>query len=160
MLVLTRKTQQQIQIGNNIVITILQVKGQAVRVGIEAPRDIRVIRSEINHKPLVRKAVEQETAELETGELETVELETAEPEPAMVEASASRRAAVRVPGEPAAPKPFSSPDAEPLDRTSESHGLFPHMRRLSRQTGGQDVTSVSFERFGGAPSHGLAMRIS
>ena len=38
MLVLTRKTQQQIQIGNNIVITILHVKGQAVRVGIEAPR--------------------------------------------------------------------------------------------------------------------------
>ncbi len=151
MLVLTRKTQQQIQIGNNIVITILQVKGQAVRVGIEAPRDIRVIRSEISHKPLARESVE----------LETVELETAEPEPAMVEASASRRAAVRVPGgEPAAPKPFSSPDAEPLDRTSESHGLFPHMRRLSRQTGGQDVTSVSFERFGGAPSHGLAMRIS
>ena len=31
MLVLTRKTQQQIQIGPNITITILQVKGQAVR---------------------------------------------------------------------------------------------------------------------------------
>jgi carbon storage regulator CsrA len=47
MLVLTRKTQEQIQIGNNIKITILQVKGQAVRLGIEAPRDVRVLRSEL-----------------------------------------------------------------------------------------------------------------
>ena len=47
MLVLTRKTQEQIQIGNNIKITILQVKGQAVRIGIEAPRDVRVLRGEL-----------------------------------------------------------------------------------------------------------------
>ncbi len=43
MLVLTRKTKQQIQIGPNITITILQVKGQAVRVGIEAPREMNVL---------------------------------------------------------------------------------------------------------------------
>lgn len=47
MLVLTRKTNQQIQIGENIVITILHVRGQSVRVGIEAPRQVRVVRSEI-----------------------------------------------------------------------------------------------------------------
>jgi carbon storage regulator CsrA len=47
MLVLTRKTQEKIQIGENITITILRVKGQAVRVGIDAPRDVRVIRSEL-----------------------------------------------------------------------------------------------------------------
>jgi carbon storage regulator CsrA len=47
MLVLTRKTQEKIQIGDNIVLTILRVKGQAVRVGIEAPRDVRVLRSEL-----------------------------------------------------------------------------------------------------------------
>src|SRR5262245_24903040 len=47
MLVLTRKNQQQIQIGNNIIVTILQVKGQTVRVGIEAPREVRVVRGEI-----------------------------------------------------------------------------------------------------------------
>ncbi len=39
MLVLTRKTKQQIQVGPNITITILQIKGQAVRVGIEAPHE-------------------------------------------------------------------------------------------------------------------------
>ena len=47
MLVLTRKTQQQIHVGNDIVITILQVKGQCVRVGIEAPRQVRVVRGEL-----------------------------------------------------------------------------------------------------------------
>lgn len=50
MLVLTRKTKQQIQIGPHITITILQLKGQAVRVGIEAPREICVLRTELASK--------------------------------------------------------------------------------------------------------------
>ncbi|MBS0209291.1 MAG: carbon storage regulator [Planctomycetes bacterium] len=51
MLVLTRKIQQQIQIGDNIRITILQVKGRSVRVGIEAPRELRVSRVDAASKP-------------------------------------------------------------------------------------------------------------
>lgn len=47
MLVLTRKLNETIQIGDNITITIVRVKGRAVGVGIEAPRDIRVSRGEI-----------------------------------------------------------------------------------------------------------------
>lgn len=47
MLVLSRKTRQQIRIGDNITVTILLVKGQVVRVGIEAPRDVRVLRAEL-----------------------------------------------------------------------------------------------------------------
>jgi carbon storage regulator len=47
MLVLTRKTKQQIQVGPNITITILQIKGQAVRVGIEAPQNVSVLRTEL-----------------------------------------------------------------------------------------------------------------
>lgn len=50
MLVLTRKTTETIKIGNGITITILRVKGQTVRVGIEAPRDVRVIRGELPTK--------------------------------------------------------------------------------------------------------------
>jgi carbon storage regulator CsrA len=47
MLVLTRKLQQQVKIGEQITVTILRVKGNTVRVGIQAPRDVRVVRGEI-----------------------------------------------------------------------------------------------------------------
>ena len=47
MLVLTRKLQERICIGNDITVTVLRVKGQQVRIGIEAPRDVRVIRGEL-----------------------------------------------------------------------------------------------------------------
>jgi carbon storage regulator len=47
MLVLSRKQQQQIKIGDQITVTIVKVKGNTVRVGIEAPRDVRVIRAEL-----------------------------------------------------------------------------------------------------------------
>lgn len=47
MLVLTRKQQQQIKIGDQITVTILKVKGRTVRVGIEAPREMRVVRAEL-----------------------------------------------------------------------------------------------------------------
>jgi carbon storage regulator CsrA len=47
MLVLTRKLQQQIKIGDQITVTILRVKGNSVRIGVQAPRDGRVIRGEL-----------------------------------------------------------------------------------------------------------------
>ncbi len=47
MLVLTRKQQEKIRIGDNITITILKTKGKAVRVGIEAPDHIAVVRGEL-----------------------------------------------------------------------------------------------------------------
>ena len=47
MLVLTRKTQQQIKVGDDIVITILKVRGKQVQVGIERPRNVRVLRGEV-----------------------------------------------------------------------------------------------------------------
>jgi carbon storage regulator CsrA len=47
MLVLSRKAREQIQIGDEVVVTILQVKGQSVRIGIEAPKNVRVLRSEL-----------------------------------------------------------------------------------------------------------------
>jgi carbon storage regulator CsrA len=48
MLVLTRKYQEKIRIGNNITITVLRTKGKAVRLGIEAPADMPVIRGELS----------------------------------------------------------------------------------------------------------------
>jgi carbon storage regulator CsrA len=48
MLVLTRKLQEKIQIGDNITITILRTKGKSVRLGIEAPLEVPVIRGELS----------------------------------------------------------------------------------------------------------------
>ena len=47
MLVLTRKLQEKIRIGDHITITVLRTKGKAVRLGIEAPADVSVIRGEL-----------------------------------------------------------------------------------------------------------------
>ena len=47
MLVLTRKQQEQIRIGDQVTVTILRIKGNTVRIGIEAPRQVRVVRAEL-----------------------------------------------------------------------------------------------------------------
>ncbi|MEC1770236.1 carbon storage regulator CsrA [Schinkia azotoformans] len=47
MLVLTRKPNQSIQIGDDIELTILSVEGDQVKIGISAPRQIEIHRKEI-----------------------------------------------------------------------------------------------------------------
>ena len=47
MLVLSRKKNDSIVIGDNVVITIVDVRGDKVRLGIEAPREVPVHRKEI-----------------------------------------------------------------------------------------------------------------
>ena len=47
MLVLTRKEGERIQIGDNISILVMDVKGKQVRLGITAPADVKVYREEI-----------------------------------------------------------------------------------------------------------------
>ena len=47
MLVLTRRAGQSIVIGGDIVVTVLEVKGDQIRLGITAPRDVQVHRDEI-----------------------------------------------------------------------------------------------------------------
>jgi len=46
-LVLSRRSHESIRIGDTIVVTILEVHGDHVRIGIEAPRDVEVHRQEI-----------------------------------------------------------------------------------------------------------------
>jgi carbon storage regulator len=60
MLVLTRKYQEKIRIGDNITITILRTKGKAVRLGIEAPADVPVIRGELSFESAGDEACESE----------------------------------------------------------------------------------------------------
>lgn len=47
MLILTRKPGESLYIGDDIKITIVEIKGHQIRVGIDAPRDFRIYREEI-----------------------------------------------------------------------------------------------------------------
>ncbi|WP_088228632.1 carbon storage regulator CsrA [Desulfosporosinus sp. FKB] len=47
MLVLTRKLNETIKIGDNIEITVVGISGDNVRIGIEAPREVKILRSEV-----------------------------------------------------------------------------------------------------------------
>lgn len=50
MLVLNRRVGEKLIIGDNIEVTVLAIKGGQVRIGIEAPKEISVIREEIKDK--------------------------------------------------------------------------------------------------------------
>ena len=50
MLVLARKIDQSIMIGENIKITILSIDGKIVRIGIDAPKEIKITRPEFKEK--------------------------------------------------------------------------------------------------------------
>jgi carbon storage regulator len=47
MLVLTRKANESIMIGDDIELSVLAVTGEKVRLGIQAPREVRVFRKEV-----------------------------------------------------------------------------------------------------------------
>ena len=47
MLILSRKVDEKIKIGQDITLTIIEVKGDQVKVGVEAPKNIRVFRQEV-----------------------------------------------------------------------------------------------------------------
>lgn len=65
MLVLSRKQEEQIRIGDQIVVTVLRIKGNTVKIGIDAPRAVRVVRTEL---PLNAEAPEETAAQSEAGE--------------------------------------------------------------------------------------------
>ena len=50
MLVLTRRTNESLIIGHDIVITVLEIRGDTVRLGVRAPREVSVHREEIYAK--------------------------------------------------------------------------------------------------------------
>jgi carbon storage regulator len=56
MLVLTRKPNQSIMIGDEIEITVLSVMGEKVRLGIDAPRRVPVFRREVHRKIQAERA--------------------------------------------------------------------------------------------------------
>ena len=60
MLVLSRKVGERIRIGNEVVITVVRVTGGGVRLGIEAPADLPVVREELHQALLEEDKAEQE----------------------------------------------------------------------------------------------------
>src|SRR3954469_5041214 len=113
MLVLTRKYQEKIRIGDNITITVLRTKGKAVRLGIEAPTNVPVIRGELSFEHETEEAAEP---------AETVSFEEATPVKRLACAG----------GRAAATRWATSQDSEPkvsLSRVSRSKvvGLVPKL---------------------------------
>ena len=47
MLVLSRKERERIRLGDSIVLTVVQVSGDRVRIGVEAPPDVLILREEL-----------------------------------------------------------------------------------------------------------------
>jgi carbon storage regulator len=55
MLVLSRKESQQIRLGDSIILTIVRLSGDRVRLGIEAPDDVVILRQELDqNRPTLR----------------------------------------------------------------------------------------------------------
>ena len=52
MLVLSRKQNERIRVGDSVVVTVVRVSGDKVRIGIEAPPHVRVLRDELEQELL------------------------------------------------------------------------------------------------------------
>ncbi len=61
MLVLSRKVDEKIVIGSDIVVTVLEIRGNRIRLGIEAPREVPVHRAEL--VPVHQKAISPAASE-------------------------------------------------------------------------------------------------
>lgn len=50
MLILSRKLNERIRIGDDVVLTVVRIDGRQVRIGIDAPRSVVVLRDELERK--------------------------------------------------------------------------------------------------------------
>jgi carbon storage regulator len=103
MLVLTRRPNQSIMIGDDIVVTVLEVKGDQIRLGISAPRHVQVFREEV----LVALQEANRSAVLEPGSAPAVPTSPGRPGPG------GGRALPATGTAPSAPTPAPRPRAVP-----------------------------------------------
>jgi carbon storage regulator len=66
MLILTRRVGETLMIGDEVTVTVLGVKGNQVRIGVNAPRDVAVHREEI-YERIKREQAEQAAQQGESG---------------------------------------------------------------------------------------------
>ncbi|MBP7146465.1 MAG: carbon storage regulator CsrA [Acidobacteria bacterium] len=78
MLVLTRKIGQSLIIGKDIRVKVIDIRGQQVRLGLEAPDDVPVVREEL-HRAVV--AANREAARTDRGSLDAIVSTLRKPEP-------------------------------------------------------------------------------
>jgi carbon storage regulator len=58
MLILTRKVNETLMVGDDVSVTVLGIKGGQIRIGINAPREVSVHRQEVYEKIMRERAVE------------------------------------------------------------------------------------------------------
>lgn len=69
MLVLTRKLGESIVIGDSVTVTVVDIKGDTIRLGIDAPREVRVQRSELLEAIAAETAAAAQAGEAEQAAL-------------------------------------------------------------------------------------------
>ena len=79
MLVLTRKPGEKIFIGDNVSLTVVEVKGDSVRIAVDAPREVKIYRGEIYEAIIAEnKAASHCRGHEATGWPEKIEIEIIE----------------------------------------------------------------------------------
>lgn len=70
MLVISRKSAESFIIGDNITVRILEINGDKVKIGIDAPRDVKIIREEIRDTEMLNMEAQVPSSGLNKNEID------------------------------------------------------------------------------------------